>query len=70
MGSADPDLAALPIASLPQGPTAGTATAVVKEYAPASGKDGHFVAFSTPGAQADLKSFFGQLASGATPVFK
>ena len=42
-------------------------TAAVREYAATAGKDGHFVAFGNPVAQADIARFLSQLASGSVP---
>ena len=44
-----------------------TYTAAVREYAAAGGKDGHFVAFANPVAQADIARFLSQLATGGVP---
>ena len=39
-------------------------TAVVRQYAPAAGNDGHFVAFDLPSARADVERFLAGALSG------
>src|SRR5262249_1745796 len=43
-------------------------TAVVREYAPASSADGHFVATDVASARADVERFVAGVLSGAVPV--
>ncbi len=47
---------------------ATTVTAVCRQYAPPSGKDGHFVAQSVPEATDDIIGFFSALGSGTSPT--
>jgi hypothetical protein len=42
-------------------------TAAVRQYSAPAGVDGHFVAFQSPAARADVARFLGQLAQGKTP---
>jgi hypothetical protein len=42
-------------------------TAVVREYAPSAGKDGHFVAFDLPSARGDTERFLAGTLSGIVP---
>jgi predicted esterase len=42
-------------------------TLAVREYAPPSGTDGHFVLFETPSANADAARFLGMAAAGELP---
>lgn len=42
-------------------------TAVVRQYAPPTGRDGHFVLFDVPAANADVVNFLSAAATGATP---
>jgi predicted esterase len=42
-------------------------TGAVRQYAPPTGTDGHFVAFDVPEAQADVVSFLEALGTGAVP---
>lgn len=42
-------------------------TLAVREYAPPSGEDGHFVLFDTPAANADAARFLGMAAAGELP---
>ncbi len=44
-----------------------TVTAIVRQYAPASGDDGHFVAFDVPSARADVERFLAGAMSGIVP---
>jgi hypothetical protein len=39
-----------------------------RQYAPAEGDDGHFVAFSVPEARADVARFLSMAASGQVPA--
>lgn len=50
--------------------TVGTAkvTLGMRQYGPPSGKDGHFVAFDVPAANADITRFLGMAAEGAVPA--
>lgn len=48
--------------------TQGKFTLAMRRYAPASGKDGHFVAFDDPLAQADVARFLSDLAAGKVPA--
>jgi hypothetical protein len=45
----------------------GLFTGAVREYAPATGDDGHFVAFKNANAKADVVRFLAQAALGQTP---
>jgi hypothetical protein len=45
----------------------GSFTGAVREYAPATGDDGHFVAFKNANAKADVVRFLGQASLGQTP---
>jgi hypothetical protein len=45
----------------------GPVTLAVRQYAPPTGKDGHFVAFDVPDATRDLARFLAMAASGAVP---
>lgn len=42
-------------------------TLAVRQYGPPSGKDGHFVAFDVPSANADVVRFLAMAAGGETP---
>jgi hypothetical protein len=42
-------------------------TAAMREYAPAAGKDGHFVAFDNATAREDIARFLAQAAAGKVP---
>jgi hypothetical protein len=42
-------------------------TALVREYAPMAGQDGHFVAFNDPTARADVERFLAQVLEGKVP---
>jgi hypothetical protein len=44
-----------------------TFTAIVRQYAPASSYDGHFVAFDNPTAKADVDHFLGDALAGTIP---
>jgi hypothetical protein len=55
-------------------PAAGNATVngkivtmVLRQYAPAAGKDGHLVAFDLPTARADVERFLAGVLTGAVP---
>lgn len=52
-----------------QGNAGGAAkvTAAFRQYAPASGRDGHFVAFDVDQAKNDLGAFLARVARGETP---
>ena len=45
----------------------GPVTAIVRQYAPAQGADGHFVAFDVVNARADIERFLAGVLSGTTP---
>jgi hypothetical protein len=47
--------------------TSGRVTLAVRQYAPPSGKDGHFVAFDVPDATRDVARFLAMAASGSVP---
>jgi hypothetical protein len=42
-------------------------TAGVRQYGPAAGANGHFVAFDVPNAGLDIATFLAQAANGETP---
>lgn len=42
-------------------------TAVVRQYTPPAGSDGHFVVFDVPAANQDVVSFLSSLANGVSP---
>jgi hypothetical protein len=44
-----------------------TVTAVVRQYAPPAGRDGHFVFFDVPAANSDVVSFLSAAATGVLP---
>jgi hypothetical protein len=58
-----------PVASAEGNVVVGTSksTAAFREYAPASMRDGHFVAFDVDQARTDLTKFLARVASGAVP---
>lgn len=60
---------AAPAASAQGNVTAGTmkATAAFRQYAPASARDGHFVAFDIDQAKTDLGKFLARSSRGETP---
>ncbi len=43
-------------------------TALLRQYQPPAGRDGHFVVFDVPGANDDMARFLGLAASGELPV--
>jgi hypothetical protein len=47
--------------------TTGTLTSAVRQYGPATGKDGHFVAFDVASAKGDVTRFLAQAAAGQVP---
>ncbi|HEY6460168.1 MAG TPA: hypothetical protein VIY73_08450, partial [Polyangiaceae bacterium] len=45
-----------------------TLTALLRQYAPASTYDGHFVAYDDAAAEADVDAFIAQCVAGKTPT--
>ena len=45
-----------------------TVTALLRQYAPASSYDGHFVAYDNPTAEADVDGFIAACIAGKTPT--
>jgi hypothetical protein len=49
-------------------PVTGSPTLAVRQYAPPSGRDGHFVVFDVPTANADAVRFLAMAAAGEVPA--
>jgi hypothetical protein len=49
-------------------PTGASITALLRQYAPSSSYDGHFVAYDNPTAEADVDGFLGAALAGKVPT--